>query len=110
MRKIILYIAASLNGKIARPDGSVDWLEAIPNPEQTDHGYAEFYEGIDTTLQVNTLLLNARLIDEMWVFVMPVIVPEGIDLFEGLPAETALVLKASRPYSSGAVLLQYEMG
>lgn len=27
MRKIILYIATSLNGKIARKDGSMDWLE-----------------------------------------------------------------------------------
>lgn len=29
MRKIRLYIAMSLNGMIARPDGSVDWLENI---------------------------------------------------------------------------------
>ena len=51
MRKIRLYIAMSLNGKIARPDGSVDWLEAIPNPDKSDYGYARFYKEIDTTIQ-----------------------------------------------------------
>jgi dihydrofolate reductase len=51
MRKIKLYIAISLNGKIARQDGSVDWLENIPNPERTDHGYKEFYDSVDTTIQ-----------------------------------------------------------
>ena len=33
MRKIKLYIAISINGKIANSDGNVDWLENIPNPE-----------------------------------------------------------------------------
>ncbi len=27
MRKIIVYIATSADGFIARPDGSVDWLD-----------------------------------------------------------------------------------
>ena len=40
MRKIKLYIATSLNGKIAKSDGSVDWLESIPNPDKSDYGYA----------------------------------------------------------------------
>ena len=51
MRNVKLYIAVSLNGKIAKLDGSVDWLEAIPNPEKIDHGYADFYKSIDTTIQ-----------------------------------------------------------
>jgi dihydrofolate reductase len=51
MRKIKLYIAISLNGKIASTDASVDWLESIPNPEKTDYGYAAFYDSIDTTIQ-----------------------------------------------------------
>jgi dihydrofolate reductase len=53
MRKIIIYIASSLNGYIARKDGNVDWLESIPNPEKTDYGYSAFYETIDTTLMGN---------------------------------------------------------
>ena len=41
----------SLNGKIATSDGSVSWLEELPNPEKLDYGYEEFYESIDTTIQ-----------------------------------------------------------
>lgn len=48
MRKIKLYTAISLNGKIAKSDGSVDWLHEIPNPDKTDHGYAEFYKSIES--------------------------------------------------------------
>lgn len=47
MRKVVLYIATSLDGYIASPDGSVEWL---PKAGQTDYGYAEFLNGADTTL------------------------------------------------------------
>jgi dihydrofolate reductase len=54
MRKIILYIAASIDNYIAKSDGNVDWLD---NPdydlEGEDYGYAAFYESIDTTLMGN---------------------------------------------------------
>lgn len=43
MRKVILFIAASLDNYIARKDGSVDWLFA-----DGDYGFTEFYAGIDT--------------------------------------------------------------
>lgn len=47
-RPVILYIAASLDGFIARRDGSVNWLP-LANAEE-DFGYAEFYGGVDTAL------------------------------------------------------------
>ena len=48
MRKIIVYIATSADGYIARPDGSVDWLE---RPRTAgDYGMAKFYRSIDTIL------------------------------------------------------------
>ncbi len=50
MRSIRLYIATSLDGYIARPDGSVDWLESFPNPDQNDYGYQAFLNEVDTTL------------------------------------------------------------
>ena len=47
-RKIIVYIATTADGYIARPDGSVDWL----NCPQTagDYGMAAFLRPIDTIL------------------------------------------------------------
>lgn len=45
MRKIVLFIATSLDGYIARPDGRVDWLFT-----GHDYGYRAFYDTIDATL------------------------------------------------------------
>ncbi|MEM1320289.1 MAG: dihydrofolate reductase family protein [Bacteroidota bacterium] len=175
MRKIILYSAMSLNGHIARADGRVDWLDAIPNPEQSDYGYYDFYAGIDTTLQgnatyrqvkgwdiefpykdkknyvltrqqdlppdenveyithnhietirqmkqmegqdiwligggqINTLLFNASLIDELILHIMPIVLPDGIALFEAIPAEKQLQLLRSKSYSSGVLELHYQI-
>jgi dihydrofolate reductase len=50
MSKVKLFIAASLDGKIARPDGSVSWLEEYPNPEGLDYGYTDFYASIGTVV------------------------------------------------------------
>lgn len=43
----IVYIAASLDGYIARKDGSVDWLNEVPNPDNDDFGFEEFLHRID---------------------------------------------------------------
>jgi dihydrofolate reductase len=50
MRKVILSLAMSLDGFIAKPDGNVEWLKKVPNPDNTDHGFGEFYKTIDTTI------------------------------------------------------------
>jgi dihydrofolate reductase len=173
MRKIKLYIAASVNGKIARADGSVDWLDAIPNPDKTDYGYAEFLESVDTTIQgyktyaqliswgiefpyvdkknyvltrkqdlantpfvefvskdhaafieglkqqegkdiwligggqVNTFLFKENLIDEIQIFIMPIIIPDGIEIFEMIAKEKQLKLFDTKSYSSGVIELKY---
>lgn len=48
MRKIIVYIATSADGFIARKDGAVDWLDR-PRPAG-DYGMGKFYKSIDTIL------------------------------------------------------------
>jgi dihydrofolate reductase len=47
-RRIIVYIATSADGYIARPDGSVEWLNR--RPDTIDYGMKEFYPTIDTIL------------------------------------------------------------
>ena len=47
-RKIIVYIATSADGYIARPDGDVEWLNRRPHTQ--DYGMREFYQSIDTIL------------------------------------------------------------
>ena len=47
-RKIIVYIATSADGFIARADGSVDWLDR-PRPKG-NYGMGAFYKSIDTVL------------------------------------------------------------
>ncbi len=48
MRKIIVYIATSADGFIARKDGEVDWLD---RPDTAgDYGMGKFYKSIDTIL------------------------------------------------------------
>ena len=46
---LIYYVAASLDGYIARPDGRVDWLKPIEESGD-DHGYQAFYASIDGLL------------------------------------------------------------
>jgi dihydrofolate reductase len=47
-RKIILYVAVSADGFIARPDGDVAWLD---RPRTAgDYGMAAFYKTVDTVL------------------------------------------------------------
>ena len=46
---LILYSAISIDGFIARNDGSIDWLNQFEE-EGNDYGYSKFYESIDVTL------------------------------------------------------------
>lgn len=46
--KVVLYIAMSLDGYIATPDGSVDWLNDVVG--EGDNGYSEFYSRVGTVI------------------------------------------------------------
>lgn len=48
-RKVVVYIAASVDGYIATPDGGLDWLKAVEAPPE-DYGYSEFVAGVDTVI------------------------------------------------------------
>jgi dihydrofolate reductase len=47
-RRIIVYVATSAEGYIARPDGDVEWLNR--RPDKVDYGMKAFYRTIDTIL------------------------------------------------------------
>ena len=57
MRKITLFIASSLDGYIAKNDGSVNWL-----PSNISSGYYDFYKSI------NTVILGTTTYDQVITF------------------------------------------
>ncbi len=63
-----IYIATSLDGFIAKNDGSVDWLEEIENPNQLDHGYTDFYSGIDAVVMGRNTYEEVRGFDVEWPY------------------------------------------
>lgn len=58
---------------------------------------------------VNTMLLNECLIDELQIFVMPIILQDGIDLFENFPNLTELKQTETINHDSGAVEIKYKI-
>lgn len=162
-------MGASLDGFIARRDGSIDWLQAVEVPGE-DHGFGAFFAGVDALLvgratwdaargfdpwpyagkrvavlsrapregthgetfhagdpvavldalgaegrrhvyadggSVVSQLLAAGRVDELTVSFLPVLLGDGIRLFQGPLPERGLVLEAVRPFPSGLVQLRY---
>lgn len=48
-RKLFLYIAMSLDGFIAKPDGDISFLSQVEKQGE-DYGYAPFIESVDTII------------------------------------------------------------
>jgi dihydrofolate reductase len=61
MLEIIYYVAASLDGYIATPDGGVAWLAPFEAAGE-DYGYAAFYASVDA------LLLGSRTYEQVCTF------------------------------------------
>lgn len=62
MPKTILYIAQSLDGYIARPDGSLDWLTSFPPPKTGDYGYESLLE------QTELIVMGRKTYEELLGF------------------------------------------
>ena len=162
--KVILYVATSLDGFIARKNGSVDWLTDYENKGE-DYGYHDFLESIETVVLgnetykqfkapypnkkcfvfsrkdtgreenityvngnvknfVNNLsddekiwvvggskiikeFMKNNLIDDFIITIIPIILGEGIRLFEEKGTEQKLKFQNKKAYDSGVVQLFY---
>jgi dihydrofolate reductase len=69
----IVYTATSLDGFIATSDGGIEWLNEIPNPEQSDYGWSDFISGIDAILMGKNTFEKA-LTFGFWHYEKPVFV------------------------------------
>lgn len=69
-RNMILYIATSLDGYIARRNGAVDWLSGHGDEDNPDNGYDEFYNTIDTVVMGRTTYeqLIHELSPVVWIY------------------------------------------
>lgn len=171
-RKVILYIAMSLDGYIAKPNDDLSFL-SIVEQEGEDYGYYAFEDSIDTIVmgrktydwvmtqveefphlnkktyiitgterqsnhpnlvfytksleeligqlkqqngkpifidggaEIVNALLKARLIDEMILSVIPILLGDGIRLFQKGNYEQTLKLLTSKSYETGLVQLHY---
>ncbi len=70
----IVFIAKSLDGYIADKDGSLEWLQNVPNPEGLDLGYRNFMNGIDAIVMGRTTYETVLGFDIDWPYSKPVFV------------------------------------
>ena len=68
MKKIILYIAASLDQQIAELDGGLDWLTGFPNPEKTEYGYNDLLALVDTVIIGGKTYRELLTMDVIWPY------------------------------------------
>jgi dihydrofolate reductase len=172
-RKLILYIACSLDGHIAASDDDLSFLDQVQKTGE-DYGYTDFISGVDTVIlgrktydwvmdrvdvfphagketyvitrsekphdgniifytsdlrelitglksqpgknifcdggaEVVNEILREKLFDEMILSVIPVLLGDGIRLFQDNRPEQGAKLLSSRQYDTGLVQLHYKI-
>ncbi|GAA4836852.1 dihydrofolate reductase family protein [Algivirga pacifica] len=69
-----VFIATSLDGYIADKDGGLDWLHAIPNPDNLDMGYTKFMGEIDAIVMGRVTFETVCSFGIDWPYQKPVFV------------------------------------
>jgi dihydrofolate reductase len=172
-RKVIVYIACSLDGFIAKPQDDLSFLSLVEK-EGEDYGYNDFIQTVDTVImgrrtydwvmnqvsefphtdkdayiitrkekpakgktrffsgtlealvgqlksqpgknifcdgggQIVHELLKDKLVDELIISIIPVLLGNGIPLFQNGRPEQPVTLASSRSYDSGLVQIHYKL-
>ncbi|TMA25338.1 MAG: dihydrofolate reductase [Deltaproteobacteria bacterium] len=112
--RFAVFIATSLDGFIARPDGSIEWLKPF---EGEEHGYGAFFAGVDA-LVIGRGTYETVLGFPDWPYgkkrvivctSRPASPTHGEELWSGPPRELAERLDregARRVYLDGGVLIR----
>lgn len=70
--ELAVFIAASVDGFIARKDGSVDWLTAAGEPgavpEGEDYGYKAFYDSVDCLIMGRKSMEVVLTLTDAWPY------------------------------------------
>ncbi len=72
--KNIVFIAKSLDGYIAGPNGELDWLQAIPNPDNEDMGFTNLMDEIDAIVMGRTTFDMVSSFEGEWPYAKHVFV------------------------------------
>ncbi len=91
-----VFIATSLDGFIARPDGSLDWLDAANSmvPAGEDCGYAAFLSTVDTLVMGRKTFEQVLTFGEWPYGFMPVVVMSHH--IDSLPSNSPQTVMSSR--------------
>jgi len=115
-----VFIATSLDGFIARPDGSLDWLP-VPEPGGEDYGFQSFMASVDAVVMGRGTFDVVEAMTSEWQYGKPVVVltsrpmPDSLRLKDevvptrGTPAEVVRQCAArgwNSLYVDGGVTIQ----
>jgi dihydrofolate reductase len=109
-RKVIVHIAASADGFIARGDGDIEWLTSRPKPDGF-YGMGAFMKSVDTALigrktYETSVRLGAKFDGKTR---NPVFVGDGIPLIARRHRHVLLDLDTAERFEDGVVQLRYKV-
>lgn len=101
----IIYVATSIDGYIADRNGSLDWLQMVPNPDNNDLGFNNFMSEIDAMVMGRTTFKTVIGFG-LWPYSFPVLVYSrsgyknfyidgGVPLFGNLPDHLGFTMEFS---------------